>query len=86
MSIVEDVKDKDEHTPLNLGSGYEGSGGNELESTLHEVRVSLGRELHPIDKATVGALGRGNKREEPVPRKEPVTMKIVDNVEDRGIT
>jgi hypothetical protein len=85
MGAVEDIMNKDEHTPLNLGSRYEGGGRNELECTLYKVCVSLGRELNPINKAAVGALGRGNEREEPVPRKEPVAMKIVDNVKDRGI-
>jgi hypothetical protein len=85
MSAVEDVENEDEHTPLNLGSGYEGSGGDKLERTLHQVHVPLGRELHPVDKAAVGTLSRGHKREEPVPRKEPATMEIVDDVENRGV-
>jgi hypothetical protein len=84
-SAIEDVENKGEHTLLNLGSGYEGGGRNELECTLHKVSVSLGRELDPIDKAAVSALGHGDKREEPVPRKEPATMETVDNVEDKGI-
>jgi hypothetical protein len=84
-STVEGIENEDKYTPLNLGSRYKGSGGNELKSTLHQVHVSLGCELHPIDKTAISALGHGDKREEPVPQKEPVTVKIVDNVKDRGI-
>jgi hypothetical protein len=85
MGAVEDVKDKDKHTPLDLGSGYEGSRGDKLECTLHEVRVPLGHEFYPVDKAAVGALSCSYKEEEPVPREEPATMKIVDNVENKGV-
>jgi hypothetical protein len=48
--------------------------------------VSLGRKLDPINKAAIGALGCGDKREEPVPRKEPAGVEKVDEVKNRGIT
>jgi hypothetical protein len=59
--------------------------GKTLGQFFEQLYVSLGCELDPIDKAAISVLGHGNKREEPVLGKEPVTMKIVDNVKDRGI-
>jgi hypothetical protein len=66
-SAIEDVKNKDEHILLDLGSGYKGSGGDKLEHTLHQVHVPLGREFHPVDRAAGGTLGCGDESEEPVP-------------------
>jgi hypothetical protein len=85
MLTVEDVEDKNEHTLLDLGSRYKGSGGNKLERTLHQVHVPLGRELYPVDEAAVSTLSCGHKGEEPVPRKEPVGVEKVDDVKHRGV-
>jgi hypothetical protein len=81
-STVEDVENKDEHTLLDLGSGYEGSGGDKLERTLHQVHVPLGREFYPVDRAAGGTLGHGDESEEPVPRKEPARVKVIDYVKN----
>jgi hypothetical protein len=84
-SVIEDIKNEDEHTPLDLGSGYEESGGDKLECILHEVHVPLGCELHPVNSAAGGTLGHGDERKEPVPRKEPARVKVIDNVENQGV-
>jgi len=43
------------------------------------------REFDPVDRRAIGPLGRSDIGHQPVPQKEPVAVKEVEDVEDRGV-
>jgi len=44
-----------------------------------------GREFDPVDRRAVGPLGRSDVGHQPVPRKEPLAAKEVEDVEHREV-
>jgi len=79
---IEDFKKINKHHPLNLGSG---DGGGQLNGTPHKMSMRCRREFDPVNRQAIGLLGRSDVGHQPVPRKEPVAAKEVEEVEHGGV-
>jgi hypothetical protein len=65
--LVEGLENERKHNLLDVGDWEGLGGGDQLEGTVHQVRVTLGEELHPVDgRVGLEALGASHERDEPV--------------------